>query len=124
MARAPAPLWKRRKEPIVDDYIHASINATNGVFDPETGHYGKLVYTGIETPERAREISSALHRCAYYLYSHKGPKVGISAKIRSEKDGTFSVEFVAINKQHTYKYMIERYGEDRSRWPYNPRSKD
>lgn len=123
MPRAPRPLWANRKEPVMDDYIHASVNAVNGVFDPQTGFYAKLVYSGCATEQRAQEISSALYRCAGYINTHKIAPVAVKTWIKQADDGTYNVEYVVINKKYTYAYMVSHYGEDRSKWPYNPRKK-
>jgi hypothetical protein len=45
----------------------------------------------------------------------------MSAKIVKAKDGTWSVEFRAINKAHAKAYVLAKYGADRSQWPYDPR---
>ena len=124
MPRAGPPSWKLRKEPILDNYVQASIDAVNGIHDPDTGHYGTLVYAGIETRERALEIKQSLFRCAYYMHSHKIADVSMSAEIKKAKDGTFNVEFRAINKQHARAYLLATKGEDRSKWAYDPRKKN
>jgi hypothetical protein len=104
----------------MDDYIWASINATNGVHDPETGFYGTLVYAGCESRDRASQIEKALRRCAFYMFHHKQADIGMHASIKNKHDGTYDVEFVAVKKAYTYKYLIDRYGSDKSRWPYDP----
>jgi hypothetical protein len=108
----------------MDDYIWASINAANGVYDPDTGFYEWLVYSGCPTKERAQEIHDALRRCAYYMFSHKQADIGMHAVIEQAKDGTYNVGFCAVNKAHTYLYMIEKHGPDKSKWPYDPRKKE
>ena len=123
MPRAPAPNWKLRKQPIMDDYVRASIDAVNGIHDPETGHFGRLVYTGIETRDRAAEIKQALFRSAYYMHTHKQADVSMSAEVKKQEDGTFNVEYVAINKAHARAAVIAKYGEDRSKWAYDPRAR-
>jgi len=114
MPKAPAPAWRRRKEPILDHYVHASIEAVNGVCDPDTGHYGTLVYTGSETLDRAKEIKQALFRSAYYMHSHKIADVSMSADIKKQPGGTYNVTFRAINKAHARMHVLAKYGEDRS----------
>lgn len=114
MPRSPSPEWRRRKEPITDDLILASVNAANGVFHPETGHYSRLRFTGCETKERANEVKQSLYRCAAYL------KYSMSATVVPADDGTYTVEFVVINKAHARAHVLARYGTDRSKWPYDP----
>ena len=64
MPRGPAPQWKRLKEPLLDEHVKASINAVDGNPDSETGHYGTLHITGIDSRERAKELHQALFRAA------------------------------------------------------------
>lgn len=83
----------------------------------EQGHYATLHYTGCETRERAEEIKKALHRSAYNMFRRNVMPVTVSSKII--KDGrTWTVEFFAINKDHSYRYMLDHYGSDTSKWPY------
>jgi hypothetical protein len=114
MPRGPAPQWRTRKEPILDAHIRASVDQVKGVHD-ELGHYGLLVYAGCETRERAKEIVQALHRSGRHL------GFSVSAKVVKAEDGTHQVHFKAIDKTMAKKYMLEKYGTDVSRWPYNPR---
>jgi hypothetical protein len=116
MPKAPVPNWRQRKEPILDSYVKASIDATGGKYDETTGWYGTLVYTGCETRERAMEIRQALYRSAFHL------KVSLATDIKKH-DNTFDVVFTAINKAHGKAYVIERYGSDRKSFPYDPRAK-
>jgi hypothetical protein len=116
MARAPAPQWRRRKEPILDDCVLASTRAVES-FCPETGHYGILRYVGCETPERASEIVQALYRSARHL------GVSVTATVLPADDGTFCVEFRAIDKAHARAYVLKTHGTDRSQWPYDPRKR-
>lgn len=113
--RGQAPEWKRRKEPILDEYLQASIDHAGGVFHPETGHYAELIYAGCPTRERANEIKQALYRSAYHM------KVSLAATVTPAKDGTFSVTFKAIDKVHAKAYILAKHGTDRSKWPYDPR---
>jgi hypothetical protein len=94
------------------------MSKANGTPDPETGHYAKLVYAGCETKDRAVEIKRALFRSARYV------GVSVSANIVKAPDGTFQVHFFAINKAHAKKYVLEKYGPDRSKWAYDPRARN
>jgi hypothetical protein len=123
MPRSPAPNWRQRKQPVLDQYIKASIDAAGGKYDPDTGWYGTLHYTGCGTRDRAKEIVQALHRSAYYMCTHNIADVGANCKIIKARDGTYTVEFRASNKAHARAAVIAKYGEDRSKWPYNPRAK-
>lgn len=117
MPRSSVPQWRQRKEPILDAHIQASVAQSNGQYHPETGHYATLIYAGIETKERADEIKRALHRCATYLgYS-------MSAKVQKVANG-FQVEYRVIDKTMAKKHVLEKYGPDRSKWPYDPRRRN
>lgn len=112
MPRGPAPAWRGRKEPLLDSYILASVSASP--VNPDNGHYGELVYAGCETRERAEEIKRALFRAA------KRQGYSVTAKVE-KRLRTFRVRFTAIDKAAARRHVIEKYGTDRSLWPYNPR---
>lgn len=117
MPRSGTPPWRKRREPILDHLLHASVAQVSGVYHPETGHYGELVYTGIETRERATEIKRALFRA--------GKHTGHSVSAKVEKNGDeYQVRFKAIDKNKAKEYVLQRYGTDRSKWPYSPRRGD
>jgi len=125
MPRGPAPQWTLRKPPISDDFILASIDQAGGIgnYDPATGHYAELVIRGLASKEEAAEWKSSLWRCAHYL-SRKGiaPVSMVSAKI--EPDGSaYRIRFRAGDKIYARKRVIDKYGPDRSKWPYDPRRK-
>lgn len=122
MPRGPSPVWKQRKEPILDAHVLASINQAGGKYDPETGHYAVIRYTGCDTRERAAEIKRALHRSAMYLHRHKIASVGMHAEIIREGD-TFTVEYRAVDKTMARKYVVEKYGTDPNKYPYFARRK-
>jgi hypothetical protein len=116
--RGPAPEWKRRKLPITDELIQASVNQSNGVCNTETGHYGLLVYSGLESRDVAIEYKNSLFRCAKYL----GYSIWVD-KPKKDASGTYSLEFRAINKAHARRWILAQHGNDRSQWPYDPRRK-
>lgn len=118
MPRGPQPEYKRRKEPVLDDYLRASMSRANGTPDPETGHYAELVYAGVETRERAEEIKRALFRSARHV------KVSVTATVEPADDGTYRVRFKAIDKLFARRFILEKHGPDRSKWPYDPRRRN
>lgn len=114
MPRGPTPEWKRRKEPVLDHMVQASVMQAGGKHD-ENGHYSMLVYNGIEDRERAAEIKRALFRAAKHLgYS-------MSATVKPAGGGKYEVHFKAIDKVHAKAHIMAKYGPDRSKWPYDPR---
>lgn len=109
------------RQPVLDDHIQASITAVKACH-PETGHYGKIRYTGIETEARAREIVQGLFRAA----KRAGVSVFTNApSTRSswpanEADGTWTVEYTCVHKSFARKYQIATHGTDRTKWAYSP----
>jgi hypothetical protein len=118
MARGPAPEWRRRKLPITDEYINASVNLVNGVHDPESGHYGLLVISGLESRDEAVEYKNSLFRCAKYL----GYSVWVDKPVK-DANGSYSLIYRAINKAHARRWILSQHGTDRNAWPYDPRRK-
>lgn len=124
VANAPSPMRvvkiprntnvRPLRQPVLDDQVKASMNVVGGVFDPTNGFYGVIHYTGCETEERAKEIIQGLHRAA------KRIGVSMSAKALREDDESWTVKYFAIDKAMARKYVLEHYGEDRSKWPYSP----
>lgn len=129
MPRGPAPAWRARKPPVVDDWILASVNQAGGLgaHHPDTGHYADLVITEFTTKEEAIEWRQALFRCAHYLNRTGRAPVSMSAKVVkhgkkcTKKGCIFHVEFRAVDKTLARKHVLDRYGPDRSKWPYDPR---
>lgn len=114
MPRGPAPGWRARKPPLLDAHILASVNAAE--MNAENGFHGELLYTGCKTKERADEVKRALYRAA--------KRQGYSVTAKVEKHGAeFQVRFTAINKEAARRFVVEKYGPDRTAWPYNPRKR-
>ena len=125
MARSPAPEWRKRKEPVLDDWVLASIHQSGGLgrHHPETGHYGELVITDLADRDEAAEYVRALNRAALHLHRHQIADVGMSAKV--ERSGErYQIRFKAVDKTLARKHVLERYGPDRSKWPYDPRRRN
>jgi hypothetical protein len=112
MSGGVAPQWRSRKPPVLDHLVQSSIDQSVHGFDPDTGYYTTLHYTGCSDRERANEIKQALWRSAKHL------GVALAATVKPADDGTFLVEFTAINKEHARAYVLKKYGTDASEWPY------
>ncbi len=129
MPRGPAPGWRRRKEPVLDHWVLASVSAAGGLgkHHPETGHYSELVIKGLADREEAAEWRRALFRCAHFLNRTGQAAVSMSARITKhaqpcgEKGCQFHITFKAIDKTLARKAVLDKYGPDRSKWPYDPR---
>lgn len=117
MPRASAPPWRQLKEPVLDHYVQASLDQANGTPDPDTGHYAELHITGIAEREEAEEYKRALYRAA------KRMKVSMSATVHRSGSG-YAIHFKAIDKRAARAYVLARYGNDRTKWPYSPRQGD
>jgi hypothetical protein len=95
-------------------YMAASVN--HGAMDETTGRYTELVVTGVKDRERAETIRRGLFNAACHH------KVSVTVKIEST-GREYRVRFTAINKAHAKRYILNKYGPDRSAWPYDPRRK-
>jgi hypothetical protein len=86
-----------------------------------------LVYDGIPDEERAHEIRRGIYRCARHreLTAEAGPSgrlvTGDEMGIRKRRDGTFELRYRIWSKRDGRKRHLEKYGPDRSKWPYDPR---
>lgn len=118
MPRGPERQWRRQREPLLDPHIAASIA---GGQDPTTLHYAELTEDeingqAIRDAEVARELKAALYRAA------RRANVSLVARVEKRADGSYQVRFKAVDKAAGRAYMIQRYGPDRTKWPYNPRT--
>jgi hypothetical protein len=121
MPRGPAPAWRARKPPVLDDHVLASVEQAGGIgkHHPETGHYATLWIRGFDSREDAQEWSRALYRCAHYLNRTGQAAVSMSAKIH-RKGAAYAIEFRAVDKTFAKNHVLQKYGPDRSKWPYDP----
>ena len=114
MPRGPAPPYRQRKEPVRDDWLQQSVERANGRHHPETGHYAPLVIADCGSREEANEEIRALHRA--------GRRLGLSVMASVTRRGNvYDVEFRAVHKSYARAYVVRKYGQDRTRWPYDPR---
>lgn len=123
MPRGPKPEWTRRKEPVADDYVMASVNQAGGPgkHDPATGHYVELVIKGLADRDEAREWVRALYRSALWLTRHYVADVSVTAKVERNGSSGYRIRYKAIDKTAGRAYVLERHGADRTLWPYDPR---
>jgi hypothetical protein len=49
--------------------------------------------------------------------------VSLHCNAARQKDGTFTLRYAVHSKQDGRAYVLNKHGDDRSRWPYNPRRK-
>jgi hypothetical protein len=117
MPRGPGSPIRPRKEPIADSYVMASVDQADGKCDPKTGFYAWCILR-MDPGDDIAEWHRALRRAAVYLHSHQVADVGIHVEKGTDARGKY-LRYVAINKAHTYQYMLSHYGTDRTKWPYN-----
>jgi hypothetical protein len=121
MPKGPPRPWRALKEPRTHAHVQASVNggATEG------GHYQTLVYPKLETRETAEEVKRSLYRCAKQLgYSMHARVAACPCPIQGCtagcQPGGHHVVYKAISKAAARAYVVQRYGTDRRKWPYNP----
>jgi hypothetical protein len=125
MPRGPGPGWRARKPPVLDDWLMTSVQRAGGPgkHHPETGHYGELVIACADVTE-ARNYSQALYRCARYLSKWRIADIGVSVdRPKKRADGTWGITFRAVDKTLARNHVMEKYGPDKSKWPYDPTRK-
>ena len=122
MPRSPVPEWRKRKDPVLDHYVLASVEQAGGPgkHHPQTGHYAELVIRDLADREQAMEYVRALNRAALHLCRYQVADVGMSARIEHTAEG-YQIRFRAIDKTLARQHVLQRYGPDRSKWPYDPR---
>lgn len=117
MPKGPPPAWSR-KDCRFDHLVTAGL----------AQGYGKvLVYSGIESQDRAHDIRRGIYRCA----RHRGVSADAGRSVLAAStdemgvtraaDGTYTLRYRLFDKRQARKAHIERHGADRQRWPYNPR---
>jgi hypothetical protein len=120
MPKGPPPAWQSR-DCRFDHLIVAGLGQ---------GYGKQVMYTGIETPERAKDIKNGIYRCARHRkisawveWLHSGRMTTKSADWPPDKqaDGTYTLVYTLASKSAGRKRHIETYGPDRQQWPYNPR---
>lgn len=119
-------------EPVVDDWILASVTQAGGLgaHHPDTGHYADLVITELADRDEAHEWRKALFRCAHFLNRTRQAPVSMSAKIvrhggKCNAPGcAYHIEFRAVDKTLAKAHVLAKYGSDRSKWPYDPRRRN
>lgn len=123
MPRGAAPQWRARKQPVADAHVLASVQQAGGQYDPATGFY-TWITVRFGPNEDPQEWHQALRRAARYLHANGIANIGIHIEpkrgTKRDAKGRY-IRYVAVNKAHTYQYMLTKYGSDRSKWPYDPR---
>jgi hypothetical protein len=94
----------------------------------DKGYGVELRYQGIGDFERANDIRKGIYRCG----RHRGLAVEAGSGreadagemgIHKMANGEWEVRYRIHDKKSARKRHIEKYGTDRSKWPYDPRRK-
>lgn len=125
MPRGPSPQWRRRLEPITDDWILASVERAGGIgrHDPANGHYAELIIDDLADKAEADEYRKSLFRCAHYLNRNGIAPVSMSADRAVRVGSKYQIRFRAVDKTMAKAFVLAKHGTDRSKWPYDPRRK-
>jgi hypothetical protein len=86
----------------------------------------ELVYSGIETYDRADAVRRGIYRCARHrrVSADAGPSRLITepGQMGIRKTGkTYELRFRLWDKRSARRRHLETYGPDRASWPYDPR---
>jgi hypothetical protein len=88
----------KRKEPVLDYYIRASIEQANRHHD-RNGRYATLTVTlGTRNDKLATEYRNALYRSAYHM------NVGLDAEMTTDSSGNYQITFTAIHPSYRDDY--------------------
>jgi hypothetical protein len=111
---------------VVDDWIMAAVTQAGGLgqHHPETGHYQTLIIKGLDSREEADEWRKALFRCAHWMHRNGVAPLSVTIKIVPLKGGTYQIRFSVYDKTMARKYILEKHGTDRTKWPYDPRRRN
>lgn len=109
MPRGPERPWRAQRGPHLDGHILAA------------AAHGELVENELQPgqaldAETAAELKRALYRAA------RRQGYALSATVEQTPTG-HQVRFKVFNKAEARAYMIAKYGPDRTKWPYNPRTR-
>lgn len=117
MAKGPPPAWNRR-DCSFDHLVQAAV---------VKGFGRVMVYSGIPDIERAHHIRRGIYRCAGHrgFTAEAGPSgrlaTGDEMGIRKTRGDTYELRYRIHRKRSGKKSVLDRYGPDRSAWPYDPR---
>ena len=117
LPKGPPPSWSRR-DCSFDHLVTAAL---------DKGYGQVLIYSGIESEERAHAIRRGVYRCSKHrgVSADAGRSVTTSSDdemgVRRAPDGTYTLRYRVFDKRVARKAHLERHGADRTAWPYNPR---
>lgn len=112
----------QRKQPVLDNWIKHSVSQAKAVHDDD-GHYAWLIIGDLRDRPEAREYVRALHRAARRLHTTGVLHVGARAEIERDAKGGYRVRFAAVDKDIARRKVAEKYGPDKTKWPYYVKSR-
>jgi hypothetical protein len=116
MPKGAPPAWNRR-DCSFDHLVRAALTKGNGII---------MVYSGIETLDRAHEIRRGIYRCCRHrqISAEAGPAgrlvAGDDMGVRKTAAG-YELRYRIWSKGSGRKHVLATYGPDRSGWAYDPR---
>jgi len=96
----------------------------------ELGPGQEITMNGIDGADRAEDIRRGVYRCAghrgvsaWVKWRHSGEWTTVTKLWPPDKQpgGTYTLVFGVIDKRAARKRHLAVYGDDRTKWPYNPR---
>jgi len=110
--RGPPPAWRQSAPHSIEarPYIDAAY---------QVGFEKELLWTGIESKERADSLKRGLFNSAR---THQ-PIVAVSAAVESAGAGQWQIRFQIHDKRNARAYVVAKYGPDRAGWPYDMRER-
>jgi len=113
MPRGAAPPWKARA-PHTEEarpYFLAAVGVPRNT---------PLLWTGLKSRADVKQMIRGLYNNA----TRHDPAVSMPMpEVIENQDGTFTIKFYLVDKEHGRAHVVTTYGEDRSGWPYDPRKK-
>jgi hypothetical protein len=116
VSKGPPPAWNKRN----CDFDHLVAAAL------AKGAGRVMIYSGIPDIERAHEIRRGVYRCAGHrrITADAGPSGRLVSgdDMGVRKTGSeYELRYRVWPKGDARKRVLERYGPDVSKWPYDPR---
>lgn len=109
MPRGPERPWRAQRGPLLDQHILAA--AAHGELVENEAAPGQPL-----DADTATDFRRALYRAA------RRQGYALSATVEQTITG-YQVRFRVFDKAQARAYMIQKYGPDRTKWPYNPRTR-
>jgi hypothetical protein len=107
MPRGPARPWRELKP-----HTRAAFPFINAAI--AQGYDVELTITEL-TADEWEDYKRGLFQAA----KHSG--VSVHVRHKKQADGSYHLTYAVHDKDKARAYVVQKYGDDRSKWPYNPR---